>query len=305
MLYPHPGSVGESWPWWAVAGSALFLLCATWGAVWQWRRRPYLAVGWFLYLGMLVPVIGLVQVGLQAMADRYTYLPLIGVFVAVSWGVGEVAARPGMRRRAVCAACAGALLLLSSASWVQAGRWRDSITLFSHALRVTQRNWLAHTNMGIALQKLGRIQEAVVQYREAIRIYPGFSAAHVNLGAAVAAQGRYSEAISEYRQAIRLSPRSLPAHINLGAALGEQGRYEDAVAACMEALKIDPYSPVVHDNLGNLLVRMGLVEEGIGHIREALRLQPDYAKARESLYRAVSVRDIRRSTGKLPGKKDK
>ncbi len=201
FYYPHAGG---SLPAWRVAMALLFLAGAGILAVREARRRPYLLAGWTWYLLTLLPVIGLVQVGLLASADRYTYIPLIGIFIAVSWCLdGARGRRPGPALAGTTAAVL-ALALLSAGSWRQAGYWRDSITLFNHALSVTEDNWLAHNNLGRVYEKRGDPERSLAHYAEALRLKPGYGVLHYNVGVALAKLGRGREAGERFREAARL-----------------------------------------------------------------------------------------------------
>jgi Tfp pilus assembly protein PilF len=269
----------ESWPWWTVAGSALFLLCATWGAVWQLRRRPYLAVGWFWYLGMLVPVIGLVQVGSQAMADRYTYLPLVGVFIMIVWGAGE-AAPDSLRWKTVLGAVAACVFAgLTVFANTQAGHWRNNGSLFRHALEVDPRNSVAHNNLGESLAAEGRWEESISHYRTAIEIRPGYAMAHYNLGTALAKQGKLDDAIRHYLAALRYAPDFAFAYDNLGEALMRQGKTADAIACFQRSLIINVNNPVAHLNLGISLLSSGRTAKAFFHYTAALQLDPGIPEA--------------------------
>jgi Flp pilus assembly protein TadD len=321
VYYPHPGTI----PLWQVAGSGLLLLCISVMVIKAAKNRPYFAVGWFWYLGTLVPVIGLVQVGSQAMADRYSYLSLIGLFIMIAWGVPSILA--GWRHEKTVFAIASAILLLGCmvGTWRQVGHWQNSITLFQHAVRVTSDNHFAHNNLGVALARGGRLAEATYHYSQALRIKPDRAEVHNNLGNALAAQGnvdravghyyqaleidsnnarvynnlgnllanqgKTEEAIINYNEALRLEPDYVKAHYNLGTALAEQGRTEQAIKHVTEALRLMPYWAGAHNNLGVLLERRGRLDEAIRHYYEALRLEPDYAKARTNLERALTLKD--------------
>jgi len=277
--YPHPAEI----PLGPVLGSALLLVVLSIGVVRLGRGHPYLLLGWGWYLGTLVPVIGLVQVGAQAMADRYTYVPLVGVFIILAWGGHELSARWPKRERARAALAAGALCALTACTWFQTARWRDTVTLFKHTLEVTQRNPMAHGILGTALGRRGEVDESIVHYRAALRLRPGLAEAHNNLGIALFRKGELDEAVEHYREALSLKPDHATAHTNLGAALYTQGRLEEAVAHYREALRVKPDSPETHNNLATALDAQGHVAEAIQHYEEALRLRPSDAKAHKNL----------------------
>jgi tetratricopeptide (TPR) repeat protein len=253
-------------------------------AVVRWRKQaPYLPVGWFWYLGTLVPVIGLVQVGVQAMADRYTYIPLTGLFIMAVWGGSELLGKRRYRR-AVESAGAGTLLAVCALlTWHQLGHWQNSLTLMSHTIRVTERNWMAHTSLGLALADQGRYVEAIGHYREAIRISEVNFLAHNNLGLVLVQSGRPAEAITHYREAIRINPQWYGAYMNLGATLANLGRTEEAITPFQKAAELQPGSAEAHYSLASALGKNDRLEEAASHFTAALRLKPDFADAHYGL----------------------
>ena len=221
VFYPHPGadvSIG-----WAIA-AGLLLLGVSVLVLRSTPRRPYLALGWLWYLGMLVPVIGLVQVGEQAMADRYTYLPMIGLTIAVAWGAPDLLERWRPRPELVAAATGLVLVTLASLTWVQIGYWRNSVTLFEHALRVTQDNHLAHTNLGVALTERGEHERAIHHYEQALRIKPDYVAAHFNLAVTLVRQDRRAEAIRHYARALHIPRGEVEGRMRLDRARAQPGK---------------------------------------------------------------------------------
>ncbi len=279
VIYPHPGVP----PLWKIVFAILFLTSASVFAIKSRRKRPYLTVGWFWYLGTLIPVIGLVQVGSQAFADRYTYIPLIGLFIVIAWGIADITAN-WRQRQIILATLAGALfLILTVLSSLQVDRWRNSVTLFKHTLDVTVDNWLAHNNLGLALADQGQIKEAMDHYQEALRLRPNYQDAHNNLGVALADQGRIREAIDHFQEALRLRPNDEDAHNNIGVALANQGRTKEAIDHFQEALLLRPNDEHTHNNLGLALADQGQVIEAIVHYQEALRLRPNYQDAHNNL----------------------
>jgi tetratricopeptide (TPR) repeat protein len=283
VLYPYPSAI----PAWQVAGALTLLALVTFVALRERKRRPYLVVGWLWYLGMLVPVIGLVQVGSQPMADRYTYLPMVGVLVAFAWGMHELLSARDARWLPIAAALV--IAACASVARRQVGHWRDSFALWEHALAVTRDNARAHANLGHALSKLGRLDEAIPHYEAALRQKPDFAEAHNNLGYALAAQGRNGDAIGHYREALRLIPDYQEAHNNMGVALAEQGQPQ-AIAHFEQALRSRPDLPELHNNLGVARARQMDLDQAIQAFTEALRLRPGYADARRNLARAHATR---------------
>jgi tetratricopeptide (TPR) repeat protein len=264
-MTPRPGLVP--------ALAAVGLVLVTLVVVGQVRKRPYLAVGWLWYLGMLVPVIGLIQVGVQAYADRYTYLPVIGLVIALAWGAGDLVARSRPGRIVAASACAFALVGLSAATVRQVALWKSTTTLFSHALAVTRDNPVAHQNLGDVLLKRGEVLPAMQHFEETIRLAPGFADAHNKLGSALGSLGRYDEAITQFQEAIRLGDNAQFRH-NLGFAFAKQGRTDDAIREYEAALRLDHdhYLALVH--LGEALGSRGRFPEAKVPLRHALELKP-------------------------------
>ncbi len=277
-----------------VAAAAVLLGAVTALAAWAWRRAPYLAIGWAWYLISLVPVIGLVQVGNQAMADRYTYIPLIGIFLGATWGIAAAArwlfAGQAARRRAFAALAAAAVVLLALLgwrTWLQARTWKDTITVFEHALAVTERNFLAHNNLANVLPGHGRLDDAIRHYAMALRIRPDYAEAHNNIGVALARRGNLEEAIFHYRQALRLRPDCAETYVNLGTVLYGQQRYDEAIGLFLEAVRLNPYLANAHYNLGIVLAQKGLLAEAVSHFVAALEIRPDMLDAYTNLIQAL------------------
>jgi protein O-mannosyl-transferase len=263
----------------AVMGAGIVLVGMTAAVIGRARREPWFVTGWFWYVGTLVPVIGLVQVGGQSMADRYTYVPLVGLFMMLCWGVPGRAMERQIVKVITCIAAGAVLAVCAALSRVQVGYWKDSETLFRHALDVTRDNWLAHYSLGIALGQAGRLQEAVEHYEQALRIDPDYAEAHNNLGDELVRLGRVKEAIQHYERVLRIDPDYAEVHNNLGNALLQAGRIEEAIGHCEQALRLKPDYAEAHNNLGNALLQAGRPQEAIGHWEQALRLKPDLAEA--------------------------
>ena len=285
VLYPHPGIL----PAWKVIGAFIFLGLTTFLIIRSVKRYPYLTIGWLWYLGTLVPVIGLVQVGVQAMADRYTYIPIIGVSIMVAWGVPELL-KKWRHRNAVLAAMALIILsIFSFVTWKQVEYWRDSIALFTRTVATTTNNPIMQNNLGNALEDKGRLDEAISHYTEALRIDPGLADSYNNIGLAVTKQGRPDEAIPNFLKAIRINPGHAAAHYNLGTVLASQGKLDEAVYHFRESVRMKPDYAKAYNNLGNALLLQGKIVEAIDNFRQALRLKPDYAMARENLEHALAI----------------
>ena len=284
ILYPYRISL----PVWEVVGAGLLLMIITVLVILAGRRRPYCVVGWLWYLGVLVPVIGLVQAGPQAMADRFTYLPLIGLFMVIAYGLPDILAGWSWRRVALSTSAGLVLLACTVTTLSQVKLWQNSIRLFNHALKVTVNNPIIHNNLGVALAAQGRSEDAIAHYVEALRLKPYFAEAHNNLGNALDRQEKYQEAIDHYTESLRIKPNFAKAHNNLGIALGRQGKNQEAITHYMEALRIKPDYAEAYNNLGVALGRQGKNQEAVGYYMEALRIKPDYADAHYNLGNALA-----------------
>lgn len=279
VYYPHPG-LPPSWKW----GGALVILIAV--TAWTFRRTrdyPYLTVGWLWYIVTLLPVIGLIQIGAQAMADRYTYIPLIGAFIMVVWGAYGAA---GGRKR-LQAVLAVFFTVVTIALAVSTARqltyWQSSRTLYGRALAVTQGNYLIHNNLANELAAAGETDEALVHYLEAVRIYPDYADGHYNLANTLAGLGRDDQAVHHYLETIRIRPDYEKAHNNLGATLARRGHLDQAMVYFSEALRINPGSLDARYNLGSALAAQGRYREAVAQFEEILRLNPGVTKARVRL----------------------
>jgi tetratricopeptide (TPR) repeat protein len=275
VFYPH---WEVNLPVWTVVGaSSLVLACISAGALASWRRYPYLLIGWLWYVGMLVPVIGLVQIGGQAMADRYTYLPQIGLCIALVWFAADVC-RAWPYRRWVCGmASALVLALLMGCAWRQTSFWSCSETLWTHALACTSRNHVAHSLLGTALADRGQFDGAIAQYQEALKIKPNFDSAHLALGGALAGRGQIDEAMAHYRKVLETHPDNAEAHIALANALAGRGQIDEAIAHYRKVLEIQPAHADAHYNLAVLLAGCGRFDEAIAQYRQSLEINPDSA----------------------------
>lgn len=272
VFYPHPG---DALPIWQIAAAVAVLLGISAWVILRGRRKRYLVVGWLWYLGTLLPVIGLVQVGAQAMADRYTYVPLTGLFIIVAWSIRDLVAQ--WRYRKVIVVVLGSVLCvaLMMCTWIQVGYWRNSVTLFEHALNVTSNNYVAHNNLGIALAEEDNTERAMEHFRATLRIRPDDIDAHFNLAKALAGQDRIDEAIPHYNEVLRLKPGDADTHNSLGLALAEQGRLEQAVDMYRRGLEFNPQDASLHCNLGVALFQQGELDEAISEFETAVELKPE------------------------------
>jgi Tfp pilus assembly protein PilF len=289
VFYPHPGD-GLS----RATGvlSLLLLLGLTVGLLAAARRlgRPYLAVGWLFFLGTLVPVLGLVQVGEQAMADRYLYVPLIGLAVIVGWGGHDLLQHLRAPRHAGAVLAAAATAAFAAATWTHHPVWKDSVRLFEHALAVTRENAVAHLNLGVALLERGRLDDAGRHLEEALRIHPGAAEALGALGEVRYRQGRPDEARERFAAAVRLDPGLSRVRNAYGRFLIEQGEAEEAIAQLREAIAVDPDYAEPYNNLGAALLAQGSTAEAVDYLAKAAAVDPTLAEARLNWGRALLAR---------------
>jgi Flp pilus assembly protein TadD len=319
-VYPHPGQ----WPAATVAVSAGTLVVMTIIAgAFVWRNRWAPLIGWLFYLGTLVPVIGLVQVGSQAMADRYTYVPLIGIFIMIAWVLPDGLAK---HLRVTTGVLLGVwLAVLSAVSVVQIGYWRNSVSLFEHAARVTQRNYIAHVNLAFTYAMAGEFDAASRNFAQALQINPPYAKSNDflgrelmnkafwpratkhyqqlaeafpndagianSLGVALMGENRLDEAIAKLREAVRVDPHYASAHANLGRALLQSQSLAEAQASLQAAIAIDPSLPEAHANLGLIYAMNDQLEQAISEFRAALKLRPNYPEAQQYLNTAIEQRN--------------
>ena len=279
VLYPYPGIL----PWWKIAGSCILIISISFWAIRVSGRFPFFIVGWLWYLGTLVPVIGLVQVGSQALADRYTYIPLIGIFFIISWGVPEIVKGWKHRNIFLSASAAATLSTFGIITFIQAGYWENSITLYNQTLSVTTDNYITYKNLGLALFDEGHVDDAIKHYRESLKINPYCDETHNYMGFALFHQGYKEESIKHYREALRINPGHKSAHNNLGVSLQEQGYIDEALLNYKEALRINPDLEKAHYNLANVLKEQGRTDEAINHYKAVLRIKPDSGEAHNNL----------------------
>ncbi|HWR98908.1 MAG TPA: tetratricopeptide repeat protein [Candidatus Methanoperedens sp.] len=318
VMYPHPGTALPAWQGFSAAG---FLALALAAALRFRRRSPWLLTGLLWFLGTLVPVIGLVQIGEQARADRYTYVPLIGLFLAAAWGVAPVAERLGMRRLLA----AGTLLAVLACGFLSARQlsyWQDNRTLYQHAVDVAPGSWMMHANLAAELLNAGEVENAALQMREVVRLKPQVAAAHNNLASVLERQGHAEEAAREYAEtlrwdslhptadgrlgavllrlgrsqealphlerAVRIRPTDVEARISLGLALFSAGRMVEALAALQVARQLAPGRADAHNYAGAALENLGRHAEAAAALAEAVRLQPGNGFYRSRLQTALA-----------------
>jgi protein O-mannosyl-transferase len=264
--------------------SAILIIAISIVVILYIRKLPFLFVGWFWYLGTLVPVIGLVQVGRQAMADRYTYLPSIGIGIMIVWGLMSLLPKEKLQKIILIPLAAITIILLAVITWRQCGYWKNSIELFRHALNVTENNYLAHDSLGVALDATGKHQEAILHYRSSIKINPDQANAYYNLASALKDQGNMEEAVKYLRETLRINSSYRNAHNKLGIILEKYFRnYDEAIYNYQQELEIQPDEAGVHYNLGIALAKKGMLKDAEQHFYRAISLNPDNNIAREAL----------------------
>jgi tetratricopeptide (TPR) repeat protein len=304
-------------PLWKVGLAFVLLAAISISVLAQRKGRPYLLVGWLWYLGMLVPAIGFVQISYYAHADRYTYLPGIGLVLAATWAVGDWSFLWQHRRAGLGGLMAAVIGTLMVCAWIQTGFWKGNETLWNHTLDCTTGNYVAYNNFGDALRQEGKMDDAITHYEESLQIAPWYAEAHNNLGLALfqkgsvdqamahlqkaaqiaphdaAAQnnlgytllqmGRADEAITHCQQALQMKPDFAEAHNNLGNALGQKGRVDDAISQFQQALQINPFLVEAHNNFGNALLQKGRVDDAIAHFQQAVQINPTFVEAHNNL----------------------
>jgi protein O-mannosyl-transferase len=319
VFYPHPGR--DISILYAVI-SAIFLLVVTILILKFAGRHKYLFTGWFWYIGTLVPVIGLLQVGDQAMADRYNYITLTGLFIIAAWGVPELLAKWRYKIITLISSAVLIIFIMSVYTFFQLGYWQSSLTLFQHALDVTKKNYMAHFCLAAPLRDANKLNEAIYHCSQATQLKPDFLQAHIEMSYLFRLAGRIDEAADECWKclaikpdepnalngigvvfgmkgkpdlavkylslALQFNPNFVEAHTNLGYALTLQGKYDEAAVHFVEALRLDPHSAIANYHLGGILVKKGQLDEAISHFKRALLINPDFTDAKNSLNAALA-----------------
>lgn len=270
VLYPHPGR----WPFWEVALTAFFLLIVTALALRHVKARPYLAVGWFWFLGTLIPAIGIVQVGAQAMADRFSYVPIVGIFLMIIWALADFAAHSPWRRKLAFIAVGIAATSLAISSRQQLSHWKNSITLWEHTLRVTTNNYMAHHDLGVALREAGRLDNAASQFEAALRIKEN-PVSQYELALVLERQGRTNDAIAQLDKSVSMNPQWINARQRLAYLMAAGGDVTNALRQYAELLNMGAARHDIHVRMAVLLAAVSQTGEAIEHYREALRASPD------------------------------
>ena len=304
VFYPHPN---DRLPLLQVTGAVALLVGTSLVVISLRRTLPYLVTGWFWYLGMLVPVIGVVQVGEQAHADRYTYLPQVGLYIMIAWTVGDLLVESTSRRRAVVGVIAAMVVVsLGARAFGQTSYWKNSETLWNHTLAVTAENDVAHNNLGFLFLRRGELDKAISEFQTALDIRSKNTQSHYSLGAALiesnlgnalARERLWDAAIDHLQQAVRLRPDYADAYFNLGSVLFQEGKIDQAIAEWQKTLAINPRDSEAHRNVADALRKQGKVKEAMSEYEQALNIAPEDSAALNNLawilatYSDASMRD--------------
>jgi Tfp pilus assembly protein PilF len=268
---------------WQVAVCILLFTVITVLVIRFGRNHRFLPVGWFWFVGKLVPVIGLVPVGAAAYADRYTYIPYIGLFIMLAWGLPRLLFSWPYRKFALALSAPLVLMALGTAAYQQASFWKNDITLFSHAVEVTRDNALAYYNLGTAFFDVGRYQDAAESFKQAVRIKPDYTDAHYNLGLSYTGLGSNQDAVESYMKAIKIKPELADAYNNIGMSFYNLGRVDDAIESWKQAVRVKPDFVDVYSNLGAAFYKIGRYQEAIESLKQAIKIKPDFADAHSNL----------------------
>ncbi len=293
VLKPLPEVLQPFW----VVGSVLLIVFLFVFAVIYMREYPWFIVGWLLYFGTLVPVIGLVQNTIEFMPDRYTYVSLTGVFIVFVWGFSMLTEKLRIKRWLAVSLAGTALCACIILTWQQVKYWRDSVTLYKRAIAVTDNNWMAYNNYGVLLSDQGKKKEAIDCFKKALNAFPDYEHAHNNLAVNLSSVGRYDDAARHYLEAIKINPDYEGAHNNMAELLFFMGRYDDAGRYYYEVIRINPNNAEAYNRLGSILAFKGKIKKAEACFKTALLLKPDFHDARANL------NDIHTAGARLRGKK--
>jgi Tfp pilus assembly protein PilF len=264
-------------PWKAIFAAVMLILISVF-VICRMKQMPFLFTGWFLYLGTLVPVIGLVQVGEQAMADRYTYLPSVGIAIMIAWGIPNFIHRESIRKRFLFPAAIAMLILLAVITFKQCGYWKNSVTLFSQTLRVTKNNHKIHHNLGVTFFKEGKIREALFHFDQVIKINPSYLS-YNSRGEIFAREGRYREALEDFNRAIALNFSNADGYYNRGLTYSTINQYQLALADFDKAISLNGEHVLAYNNRGIVYARLNQLQQAIKDFTQAISINPDYVQA--------------------------
>ena len=279
VFYPHPGT----WPLWQVLLCLAVLISITYIVIFYIKKYPYLAVGWFWYLGTFVPVIGLVQVGSHAMADRYTYIPLIGLFVIIAWGLFDLTKECKYGKTIFSSIGVFIIATMMVMTSIQVSYWKNSISLFSHAIEVTNGNYMAHCSIGAAFLSKNKTDEAIEHYSAAVKFRNDYALAYYGLGFAHEIKKNYDKSLFAYVSALNISPNYFEVHYQMANLRIKMDRIDEAIFFCRKAIALRPDTAEPHNTLGNLYTREGKDDAAIGEFKIALKLAPEHAGIHNNL----------------------
>jgi protein O-mannosyl-transferase len=280
VYYPFPQTI----PYWRSLCAAMFLILVSALVVLRSKRSPYLLTGWFWYLGSLVPVIGIIQGGFwPAMADRWAYIPLIGIFIIIAWGSNEIMEHWRYKLRILRPSAVIIVCTLALLTYIQAGHWKNTTSLFEHALRVTPNSCFVQNIIGHEREIQGQIDKAITHYELALQINPGFAEAHYNLGNVLVKNGKIKDAIRHFHRAIQLEPELSAAYNNLANIFYNQGKTDEAIGYYQRALDLEPNNTKSHVNMANALLQKRQMNRAISHYLKAIKLNPNLAEAYNNL----------------------
>lgn len=283
FFYPFPKTI----PVWEIFFAGFFLITISGFCLIRFRKSPYLIVGWFWFLGTLVPVIGLIQGGLwPALADRWAYVPAIGIFMMIAWGIPEISRRFTLKPTPMIAAAIMVLCACGALTFRQAGHWKTSENLYTHALKVNANNYVAHNNIGSLFQASGDIKKAAAKYRAAIAAKPDYAFAHFNLGVAMNKLGKKREAVLCFTNALRISPHYGHVHEKMADLRLDLGDYSSAIDHYVHAIRVNPFNPHLHFKLAQALMATGRMDAALFHFQKALTINPNFSEARLNLANA-------------------
>jgi protein O-mannosyl-transferase len=285
VFYPYPKSFNFT----AVTGSILLVLLITALVIMRIKKTPYLAIGWFWFLGTLVPVIGIIQVGSQAMADRYTYIPLIGVFIFLSWGMVHLLSKIKYGKYINLFIAVIFLTAAITVTYHQVRIWKNNFTLFGHAIEFDKEKYIAYHILGYNAAKYGDNERALYYYYQTLKINPKYDPAYLNAGNVLQKMGRLDDAMNCYRKVLQINNRSAEAQYNLGIIFILKNKPEEAIIHLTESLKIKPDDADAHNNLGVALMRMGNIKEGLEHFQRALNFNPDSSEFQKNVSIALTL----------------
>ncbi len=285
VIYPHPFSALVTWQ--TFLATVLLLAISVW-VICLAKKRGYFAVGWFWYIITLLPVIGIVQVGNQAMADRYTYVPLTGLFIIIAWAGAEFSAKLPYRKILLAVLSVTIFSAMAVTSRLQLRHWRNSVAIFEHALEVTENNNIAHSYLVRPLFKQGRVDEAISHNYQALRINPNDYVGHINLGFILSKSGKFDQAVEYYTRAIQIGPDYPGAYIDLGIVLIKQGKIAEAIKQYQQVLRLTPDNADVHNDLGLAFAQQDKLDQAVVHFNKALQINPEFAKAHYNLGYALA-----------------